>query len=50
MYGSLLPLLMPFNGANPKSVVIMDNALIHHVEEVVLTIRGVGAMVLFLPP
>ena len=47
---SLLPLLMPFDGVNPNSVVIMDNASIHHVEEVVLTIRGVGAMVLFLPP
>ena len=42
---SLLPLLMPFDGVNPNSVVIMDNASIHHVEEVVLTIRGVGAMV-----
>ena len=47
---SLLPLLMPFNGANPKSVVIMDNASIHHVEEIESTIRGVGALVLFLPP
>ena len=27
----LLPVLMPFNGINPMSVVIMDNASIHHV-------------------
>lgn len=47
---SLLPSLMPFNGTNPKSVVIMDNASIHHIEEVVSTIEGVGALVKFLPP
>ena len=46
----LLPHLMPFNGANPHSVVIMDNASIHHVNEVVEMIQGVGAMVIFLPP
>ena len=47
---SLLPTLMPFNGINPKSVVIMDNASIHHVQEVVSTIEAVGALVKFLPP
>ena len=31
----LLPHLNPFNGINPRSVVIMDNASIHHVEEVI---------------
>ena len=46
----LLPHLMPFNGVNPHSVVIMDNASIHHVKEVVEMIQGVGAMVIFLPP
>lgn len=30
----LLPVLLPFNGVNPRSVVIMDNAAIHHVEPV----------------
>ena len=47
---SLLPTLMPFDGINPKSVVIMDNASIHHVEEVVSTIEGIGSIVKFLPP
>lgn len=47
---SLLPLLMPFNGTNPKSVVVMDNASIHHVKEVVDKIQSVGALVRFLPP
>ena len=27
----LLPVLMPFNGINPLSVVIMDSASIHHI-------------------
>ena len=31
----LLPHLNPFNGINPRSVVIMDNASIHHVEKVI---------------
>ena len=41
---SLLPLLMLFNGTNPKSVVMMDNTSIHHVEEVVQTIQSIGAV------
>ena len=39
----LLPMLMPFNGINPFSVVIMDNASIHHVGSVVALIRNMGA-------
>ena len=27
----LLPQLMPFNGTNPHSVVVLDNAAIHHI-------------------
>ena len=30
----LVPHVMPFNGVNPRSVAIMDDASIHHVEEV----------------
>jgi len=29
---ALLPILQPFNGSNPRSIVIMDNASIHHVD------------------
>ena len=47
---SLLPILHPYNTVNPRSVVIMDNASIHHVQEAVDLIEGVGARVLFLPP
>ena len=47
----LLPHLMPFNGINPCSVVIMDNASIHHVHEVTNLIETqAGAKLLFLPP
>ena len=46
----LLPHLMPFDGSNPRSVVIMSNASIHHVDEVVQMIQGVGAMIIFLSP
>ena len=46
----LLPHL-PLNVVNPRSVVIMDNASIHHVEEVRDLIEmQAGAMLLFLPP
>lgn len=47
---SLLPHLMPFNGTNPHSIVVMDNCSIHHVDETVKMIQEVGALVLFLPP
>ena len=46
----LIPLLNPFNYINPRSVVIMDNASIHHVQEVVDKIEAHGARILFLPP
>ena len=35
-------------GTNPNSVVVMDNASIHHVDGVVIS--EVGALVQFLPP
>ena len=46
----LLPYLMPFNGKNPHSVVILDNCSIHHIPEVTRMIEEVGALVHFLPP
>ena len=46
----LLPHLMPFNGTNPHSVVVLDNCTVHHVPEVVKSIEDVGSLVLFLPP
>ena len=42
--------LLPFNCTNPRSVVVMDNVSIHHVDKVVALIEEVGAMVIYLPP
>lgn len=47
---NLLPHLMPFNGSNPHSVVVLDNAAIHHVNGIQSMIEEVGALVLYLPP
>ena len=46
----LLPHLLPFNGTNPRSVILLDNATIHHTEHVIKLIQSVGAIVHFLPP
>ena len=48
---TLLPILQPFNYLNPCSVVIMDNASVHHVAEVEDLIENqFGARLVFLPP
>ena len=41
----LVPVLQPFNGSNARSVVIMDNASIHHVEKVIERIEQTGAII-----
>ena len=50
IYQYVLPILLPFDGSNPNSIVVLDNASIHHVERVRDIIMGVGARLLFLPP
>ena len=45
----LLPHLMPFDGVNCNSVVVMDNAAIHHVDGIASMIQGVGSLAIFLP-
>lgn len=47
---NLLPHLLPFNGVNEKSVVILDNASIHHVPEIESLIEETGAIAIYLPP
>ena len=46
----LLPLLMPFNGSSPNSIVILDNASVHKCEEAAEMINGAGTLLHFLPP
>lgn len=46
----LLPILLPFEDDNPRSVVIMDNASIHHVDAVSSIISAAGSLVRYLPP
>ena len=46
----LLPCLLPYDGKNPHSVVIMDNCSIRHLSSIVKMIEEVGAIVHFLPP
>ena len=46
---SLLPCLLPFDGSNPRSVVIMDNASIHHTGQATSLVEEVGAIPIFLP-
>ena len=47
---SLVPILQPFNCCNPNSIVVMDNASIHHIAEVADLILQTGALLRFLPP
>ena len=47
---SLMPNLMPFNGYNPRSVVIMDNCSIHHVDHVSVLLQQIGVLIQWLPP
>ena len=45
----LIPHIMPYNGTNPHSVVVLDNCAVHHIREV-RKLLDVGAIVHFLPP
>ena len=47
---SLLPILQPFNGTNNNSIVIIDNASIHHLDEACRLILSSGSLLWFLPP
>lgn len=47
---SLLTKLMPFNGMNPNSVVILDNCSVHHVNEVHQALDDCGVITHYLPP
>jgi len=46
---ALIPEMLPFDGSNPKSIVIMDNRPIHHVQEKDLFFEA-GILMFYLPP
>ena len=48
--GTLIPNMQPFDGSNSKSIVIMDNCSIHHVEPVKELLQDAGILLIFLPP
>ena len=46
----LVPHLLPYNGHNPHSVIILDNCSIHYCQEAIQMTQAVRALVHFLPP
>lgn len=46
----LIPNMMVFGGINPRSVAVMDNLSVHHVQEGLDLFHQAGILVLFLPP
>ena len=46
----LLPVLQPFDGTNPRSVVVLDNASIHYLDRIYDQITSTGALIRYLPP
>lgn len=42
--------MLPYDGENPRSILVMDNCSIHHVQPVLDTVKQMGILVLFLPP
>ena len=48
--GTLIPEMLPFDGINSKSIAVMDNCSIHHVQEVSDLFTDAGVMLVYLPP
>ena len=48
--GELIPEMLPFNGLNSKSIVIMDNCSIHHIQPVADLFCKAGILLFYLPP
>jgi len=46
----LLPVLGNYSLGESRSLVIIDNATIHHSDEIINMIEGKGAKILYLPP
>ena len=46
----VVPILQPFDGTNPRSIVVIDNATFHHVARVTKAIHQTGAILRFFSP
>ena len=47
---SVLPIILPFDGMTPRSLIVMDSASIHHLDQVHDIITGVGSKLCFFSP
>lgn len=50
LQGKLVPEILPYDGENPRSILVLDNCSIHHVQPVLDTLQQMRILVLFLPP
>jgi DDE superfamily endonuclease len=50
LFDNLVPLLGDYSLREPRSIVVLDNASIHHTDEIVELIESSGAIVLYLVP
>ena len=50
LFQCLLRIVLPFDGINHHSVIVMDNARIHHLERLQDLTTEIGTELLFLPP
>lgn len=48
--GHLIPNMMPYNGTNPRSILIMDKLKLRHATEVIDLFTQAGILVIALPP
>ena len=47
---ALLPHLQHFNGINACSIILLDNAMIHHAGEILKLVENVGTLIYYLLP
>ena len=48
--GKLIPEMQPFDGENTRSILVLDNCSVHHVQEVSELLDEAGILHFFLPP
>ena len=50
VHGLLIPEILPFDGHDPKLIVVKDSCLKHHVQEVGELFQKAGILMMYLPP